>query len=288
MDKGNYSRKLFMFNDLLMVGLGWFCFNITRYFAIPHTGDFSHGLYGWLRYSQVVLGQVLVPIAMVVLYAISGSYNKYSTMRTSRLEATLNTLGVSLVGALGIYFAVLMNDRIPERLANYEIILILFGLLTVPTLFGRIILVKQNVKRLKEPLYQARALIVGAVSKQKHRVTKLMKVAYASGLNIVGLVDMEGKSNRSFMNGLPVSSDWKKEMTRPDIEALVFLHDDSSQSQNSSFVDKLYGLNKTVYITPDYYGLLSMKPRLTSVLSEPLVELTGTCIAPGTANIKRL
>lgn len=288
MKKGNYSLKLFIFNDLLTVGLGWFCFNIIRYFVVPHIGEFSHGLYAWLMYPQVILGQILVPITMVLLYSISGAYNTYSSIRTSRLEASLNTLATNFVGVLGIYFAVLMNDRIPERLANYEIILILFGLLTVPTLFGRILLVKHNVRRLTNPVFQTRALIVGAVGKQKHRVAKLMKAAYASGLNIVGLVDMEGIGNKCSINGLTVSSDWKTEIERPDIEALVFLHDVSSDSRNSHFVDKLYGLKKTVYITPDYYGLLSMKPRLTSVLSEPLVELTGTRIAPGTANIKRL
>ena len=55
------------------------------------------------------------------LLALNSRHGR-SILNRPRLEEMFNTVVVSFVGMLGIFFAVLINDDIPERLDNYEIL----------------------------------------------------------------------------------------------------------------------------------------------------------------------
>jgi len=128
-------RLAYILSDYLIVTVGWLVFNIMRFYTLPvGYSDVSLSEFLW-HFPQVVAGEVLIPPMMVVLYALSGFYNEM--VFKSRLDDINNTLAVSTFGALIIYFVVLVNDSVPERMRIYETLLILIGLLSVPTMLAR-------------------------------------------------------------------------------------------------------------------------------------------------------
>ncbi len=126
-------RIIYATADFLSVAAGWFCFNLLRYRFFRDADEIWYSLSSFLLSGPVVLGQIAVPVCMLILYAISGSYNRSNTLYKSRLDEVLNTLAVSLIGTLGIYFTALLNNNIPERLEAYELMAVLLVCLFLPT-----------------------------------------------------------------------------------------------------------------------------------------------------------
>ncbi len=98
---------------------------------------------------MVLAGQFIVPLVMVAIYAIAGDYNRKDFHPTSRLDHTLTILTVSMVGTLGIFFTALLNDNVPERMTNYQLIAVLFVMLSAPTIAWRIIYISRQNRKVK-------------------------------------------------------------------------------------------------------------------------------------------
>ena len=108
--------------DFGTVAVGWFVFNIIRYFTIP-SGMAWGSLTSFLLDKMVIIGQIVVPVAVVLFYAVAGSYNRSNTLYKSRLDEVVTSFVVSVAGMFGIFFIMLIDDSVPERLTNYELML---------------------------------------------------------------------------------------------------------------------------------------------------------------------
>lgn len=93
-------RIIYAAADLLSVATGWFCFNMLRYNFFRDADEMWYSVCDFLLSAPVILGQIAVPVCMLILYVISGSYNRSNTLYKSRLDETLNTLTVSFTGML--------------------------------------------------------------------------------------------------------------------------------------------------------------------------------------------
>lgn len=270
------TRNAFIASDLITTAAAWLAFNIVRYDSLPIYYEDAASLPEWLMMPQVIVGQMVVPICMILLYMLSGAYNQNTTVRSSRLDSMLNTLLVSGTGALGIYFGVLMNDTIPERMTAYELIAILFLLLACLTLIPRWIIIKNYISKAKDVKYQQKALVICQGQPQGAVMEKLRKAATATGLQIVGYAGREA------------TPELEDRVSTEGIQAFIVLSQGEDTAGVVSFIENIYGLDKSIFLTPDFYGILTMKPRVSSIRQEPLVELTATAISPFTANLKRL
>ena len=88
-----------------------------------HTQGFG-SLYAYLSSLYVALGQCLLPICTILIFVFSGYY--VEVIRKSRLNELLNTAVSISFATLGIFFIVLINDVIDDRIANYELVCMLW------------------------------------------------------------------------------------------------------------------------------------------------------------------
>ena len=112
--------------DLISANLGILVFNCLRYFRaieLMHTQGFG-SLYAYLSSLYVALGQCLLPICTILIFVFSGYY--VEVIRKSRLNELLNTAVSISFATLGIFFIVLINDVIDDRIANYELVCMLW------------------------------------------------------------------------------------------------------------------------------------------------------------------
>ena len=72
------------------------------------------------------------------------------------------------------------------------------------------------------------------------------------------------------------------------IGALIIVGQPGELSHTASLISKLYALNLPLFITPGLHQLMTLRPRLTSVTNEPLVDITNANIPAATVNLKRL
>lgn len=283
------QRIIYAAADFISVAAGWFVFNVIRYFTIP-TGMAWGSLRAFLLDRVLVMGQIVVPVTMVLLYALAGSYNRSNTLYKSRLDEVVTAFVVSFAGMLGIFFTALINDNIPERLTNYEIMLALLLCLFVPTATARLIITTRNARRIRDGRYAIRTLVVGASEKNTVKLRRILDSESMSGLKVVACLDVDNKTHRESILGLPVvhDDDYAAVCRRLGVHAVIMLPSQFGLGRSSEIMSKLYALDKPLFVTPDLMSMMTSRHRVSQVTSEPLVDITNANIPPSSVNMKRL
>ncbi len=282
-------RLVYCLSDFLSTAVGWFCFNILRFYTLPTTNSFS-SLGEFLGFRQLILGQLVIPPVMVLLYAISGAYNPTTTLYKSRLDEILNTLVVSVIGMIGIFFTVLINDAIPERITNYELILMLLGCLFFPTVITRLVIIAHNARRTRRGQFVMRTLVVGADASNYDKLQRIMRSEAHSGLKIIAVADPDGTAKTSPLPDVPLYSmpDIKKLCAELGVQAVIVMPSRRELAQTAELINRLYTLDVPLFLTPDLHSLMTARPRVSAVASEPLVDITNANLPASTVNLKRL
>lgn len=268
-------RLSYIASDYLALNIGWLVFNVIRFYTLP-TGftDDALGTFLWSA-PQVMLGQVLIPLMMVVFYALSGFYNE--VVFKSRLDDIRNTVAVSLFGMVVIYFVVLVNDRVPERLKIYEIMAIMLALLAVPTYVGRFMITRWQRRRGMNGLGFCRALIVGDEAGTDFLRKRLRGYAGLPMFDIVGNLSLAQLPSRL-----------AAEIEATGAQALIVAPGMASASDSAEMLDLLYRTDLQIYVTPDVYQLITSRTRVSDIVGEPLVNITNANLPPSTQNFKRV
>lgn len=259
--------------DFLATAAGWFCFNILRYYTLP-TLVFG-SLWDFIWSQQVVLGQILIPPTVVAIYAISGSYNKSNTLYKSRMDEILNALIVSLFAVVLIFLTVLINDNIPERITSYELMLMLLGCLFLPVCIVRLIILNNTARQIRRGDFVMRTLIVGADSSNSTKVQRIISSIPNTGLMPVAFLENDLKDIEDICQ-------------KQDIQAIIVLPSASGMQYTAETINRLYPLGRPLFITTGLHNLLTSRPKISSVTSEPLVDITNANISPAMLNLKRL
>ena len=283
------QRLKYILADFFSAGVGFFLFDIFRFHTLPReiTG---FDLWSFMTNDHLIAEQCLVPLLVVGLYTVFGSYNKANTLYKSRLEETLTTLIVSLLAMLAVFFIALINDDIPERATNYELMLALFASLFVPTFIVRMMILYANAKKIKRGDYFISTVVVGASPAYKSRLEKIMKSSVYNGLRIVGVIDTDNVFSEKKFLGLPVyhSSDSAEACKNIGAKAVIIMPSPGGMTETTAIINKLYSLGKPLFISPDLHSMLGMRPRVSQVIAEPVIDITNARISATTSNFKRL
>lgn len=284
------QRLLYILFDYLMAAVGWAVFNILRYYTLPPE-LWTASLSDFLCSSPLVLGQILIPIGMVLLYALAGSYNRRNTLYRSRLDEVLTSAWVSLAGMIGIYFVVLINDNIPERITNYELALMMWLCLFIPTAVCRMIEVTKAARATRRGNLVMPTLVIGANSGNARRIKRLQVSSRYTGLRITAC--MTDDPDMSSILGPDVEiyapdSDIAELCQRTGTRAVILLPSKADLTDTVKAINTVFPLDIPIFISPDLMSLIAFRPHVSSVIGEPLIDISRANISPFALNSKRL
>ncbi len=270
-------RAAYIVSDMVLSLCGMVLFCVIRYWIMPPVYD-GHSLGAWLLHNRnVMMGNLLFPMMQVGLYALSGYYNNVTLK--SRIDDLRNSAVVAVISTLAVYFLILMNDYIPGRIHNYELIASLWLCLFLPPYAGRSILTMAERSRLRKAPGCYRALIVGSrdgASRLRERMKPKSDRTIAM-FNVLGRID-------------PDSTDAaiarKIAECRPET-LLVAPHPRGIQA-TVDLIARLYRTELDIYLTPELYQHITARPRMTNIVSEPLINVTNANVPASTANLKRV
>jgi len=289
MQQETAHRIKYILADFFSTGIGFFLFDLYRFKTLP--GELTGAdLYKFLTNISIIAEQCLVPLLAILLYSLFGSYNKGNTLYKSRLEETFTTLSVSLVAMLAVFFVALINDAIPERATNYELMLALFAALFVPTFIVRMLILRANAKLIRRGNYVIRTVVVGASQSNKSRLAKIMRSSTLNGLKIVAAIDTDNSLTCDELLGLPVYHNPNPAQVCAELKAkaVIILPSSKGLSETTTIINSLYSLNVPLFISPDLHSMLGMRPRVSQVIAEPVINITSAHITPAVYNFKRL
>lgn len=282
------QRFIYILSDYVMLNLAWLVFSMIRYWSLPAAETATYTLEVHLLSSQVLLGQIVFPIMILAIYGISGCYQ--NVFFRSRIDEAVNTASVSLISTIIIFFVALINDNINERLQNYELILILWSLLTVPVWLERIVITTRIARKIRRGEIAFNTLVIGATQGAMALARKIT-ASGRGGFRIVGYVQTrpgvhlrEGDLDRP-VYGMDTLAETCRKL---DIKRLVVVSHPSGMRETGEMINSLFPLELSIYITPDLYGLIALRPRMDDIAGELLVDITRTKTTQATLNLKRL
>lgn len=283
------QRATYIISDFLCLNIGWLLCSFVRYYFLSPEIIQTFPVSNNLIHPPVLAGQLLIPLMMIGLYWISGYYN--DVFFKSRSDEIINTASVSFIGLIIIYFVAMINDSATDRKTSYELILILWSLLFFPVLLGRMIITNRTSKLIKSRRVQFDTLIIGATRGARKLADKLNCSERGAGYNVVGFVDTNGSDidERKDLD-LPVYpiENIGEICRKLKIKRLVVAPHRNGFRETGELINTLFPLNLPIYITPDLYSLIVMRPRIGCVIDEPMIDITRCHTKAFTVNMKRV
>lgn len=270
-------RTAYVASDLVLSFVGMVVYSVIKYWIMPD-GYEPRDLDEWLLHDgNILLGNFLFPIMQVGLSALSGYYN--NVLVKSRLDDLWNSGAVALVGTFIIYFLTLINDYIPGRIHTYELILFLWGCLFFPMYIGRTVLTLAQRNQLRRGHGCYRALIVGS-QESSSRLRERMRPKSDRSIamfNVLGRIDPDS-----------TQSAIRREIAEKRPQALLVTPHPGGMQATVDMIERLYRTELDLYLTPELYQQITARPRMTNVVSEPLINITNANVPPSVANMKRV
>ena len=152
------QRLKYIIGDFLSSNVAWFLFNLVRYHLGFVKGHLS--LSSFLTSHNVILGQIVFPLFMMLVYYLSGYYN--IPYRKSRLQDFLITILSAVCNSFMIVTFALLNDMAESQVENIEVIFMLIGVLFVVVYTVRLLITNACTARIRSGKLQFNALIVGS------------------------------------------------------------------------------------------------------------------------------
>ncbi len=289
MTQVNKQRVQYAFADFITANIGFCLFDIGRFFLIPEDIR-SQRLVDFLLDPALVLEQIFVPLFMLALFALFGSYNRSNTLYKSRFDEAITTFISSGIGMLAVFFIALINDGIEERITNYELMLLLWACLFFPSYIVRYTILARNARRISRGDYVLETYVIGAAPEHKGKLEKIISSSCRSGLRIMGCIDVDGTLSDDHFLGLPVHhcKDIAVECKRLNAQALVVLSSRHGLNRIAEIINELYSLERPLFVASDLHSLMTLRPKVSSVVNEPIIDITNARISPSAVNCKRL
>lgn len=274
--------------DYLTSAVAVALFNVVRWHFVV---DYMPQAVGSLRsfmFSEMVLVEIFVfPLLMLALYWLSGFYA--SVFNRSRLTDFTNALFNALVGTLDFFLLAMLNDVLPRRRLNYELIAIFFVLLTVLVTVGRWI-VSNSLKRRGMPGRRVMIVGTGPGARSLHR--RLDKARKVMGLDAVAFIDPTGSGGdacaRATVDGLPVVGlDEAPSLIAGGAAEAIVISGDAGEQLRLDIVNRFLPMDISLFIAPDNATASVARRGFDNVAGEPLVDLSHPPMNPGMINVKR-
>ncbi|MDE6249498.1 MAG: sugar transferase, partial [Paramuribaculum sp.] len=153
------KRLLYVVVDYIAANVGWGLFNAIRYFILSLERQGYESVSAYLQSFSVMAGQIFGPLAMMVVFYLSGYYNR--VFMKSRAGVVLTTLGSIFIVSLIAFFTMLVNDLTSDRIVDYNLVGVLFFVLFFSIFIPRWILTRLTTASIVSGEISFPTLVVG-------------------------------------------------------------------------------------------------------------------------------
>lgn len=280
------QRLRYVLADLLTGALAFWVFDIVRFYLLASVAPTGYQvLWSFLGSTKLVVEQCVVPPCMLVIYWLSGYYNE--PFQKSRLQEFTTTVGSVVVNTVLIYLVLLINDQTGKRIINYEMILILFGLLFIMTYSARLIITGYAIHHFRKELWQINVLIMGNSKVSRKVAKKLKEVKRDVRYHICGFVEIPGEHSVDDKEDVYPFEQLKEVYYEKAVNQVILAPEFHDDKKVMKLLSVLFPLEIPVKISPDTFSYVTSAIRLKDIYGEPFIDLTGPTISESSKNIKR-
>ena len=258
----------YLIGDFLAAVLAWGAFYSYRKLYIEEVPlAFDEKFY---------IGILIIPLFWLGIYAITGLYT--SIYRKSRLKELGQTIFLSLIGVLFIFFAILLDDEVASYKQYYKTFFVLFSFHFLFTYIPRFFLTSTTAYRIHNRMIGFNTLLVGSNGKALQTYQEMESVPRSAGNKFVGYVNINGSNGSNLKEHIPHlggSDEIIDIIKEHDIEEVIIAIDSTEHVNIKQMITKLDATTVITKITPDMYGekIVSTEPFDESLFTENEIQL---------------
>ncbi len=279
----------YLFFDVLAAMVAWTSFYGFRKVYIE-TEKF--GVRVPVHFNQkFFLGLFSITLFWILLYTITGTYR--NIYRKSRLKELGQTLVITVIGVLMIFFTLLLNDIILSYRTYYESVLVLFSLHFFLTAIFRLILSSITNSRIHSRKLGFNTILIGSNENALKLFTEMEEQKKAWGNKFIGFVHVDETNGyseqlRKKLNHLGEIEEVRKIIHQYNIEEAIIAIESSEHKNIQKIVNELSDTPVIIKIIPDMYDILSGQVKMTSIFGAPLIEVSNAIMPAWESSVKRM
>ena len=277
---------IFIFADWLAAGLAWGLFFLYRKIVIEEH-VFSYNIF--LKDQKFYYGILIIPVAWTITYALIGSYQ--NIYRKSRLKELGQTLFLSILGVLIIFFFLLLDDAVVSYKSYYHTFFTLFTLHFLITALFRFTLSTKVNRDIYNKKIGFNTIMIGSNSKALNLLQQMESEFRANGNLFQGFVHVEGNNDHLLEQRMPNLGgikNLKDIINSYKIEEAVIALESSQHESIGKIINELEDTPVIVKIIPDMYDILSGSVKMNSIFGAPLIEISPNLMPVWQQSIKRI
>src|SRR5437868_5347259 len=285
--KRRYETFKFILGDWLAAVTAWGLFYSYRKLYVELTAE-GHNVRFTLD-EKFWIGILLIPFLWIAVYALAGTYR--NVYRRSRLKELGQTLSVSLIGVLIIFFTLLLDDVIVSYKSYYQTFLTLFILQFGFTAFIRLVLATSVVNRIQKKKVVFNTILVGSNQRALTLYQEMESASKLAGNHFLGFVHIDG-SNGHKLNGslqhLGPYTDLRKHIEEKKVEEVIIAIESSEHESIGKIINQLEDTSVIIKIIPDMYDILSCSVKMSSIFGAALIEISPQIMPAWQQSLKRV
>jgi exopolysaccharide biosynthesis polyprenyl glycosylphosphotransferase len=275
-----------VFFDFIGVVTTWnlFIYYRNRFAGSIDLGTFIHSEIT----SKFYLGLFLFVIFWLLLFSLAGFYN--DVFRKSRIKELGNSLGITLLGSLIIFFIILYYDSGLPPAHYFKLLYILFLLVFALTYIPRLALTSIIIHRIHRREYGYPTIIVGDGEKALALFNELQAQVKSQGYRIIGYIEMGNKSENGINGIIPnlgAVNSIGEVIQNYKIEEVLLALDNTDNKSMLKLINELLCLNVVIKAIPSLYDYLTGRVKMSEIFSAPLFKISFELMPPWQIKVKQ-
>ncbi|GAB4456160.1 MAG: hypothetical protein Fur0028_10960 [Bacteroidales bacterium] len=285
----NSKRQIlkYIVSDFLFSSVSWFLFFSFRK-KIIETQYFGYPIQ--LTYDEkFFLGLIIIPLFWITLHFLSGYYQ--DVYRRSRLKELWQTMLISIIGTVILFFAFVLDDYVVSYHDYYRSALMLFSTQFILTYIPRIIITTSTIHKIHNRKIGFRTIIVGSDKKAFDLYEYFIKQPKGSGNLFVGFVSVTEKPKyriERYLSHLGNVSELHNIIERERVQEVILALETKEHDQINAILNRIESKDLVVKAIPSLYDILTGSVRMSTPYDAPLIQISRELMTTFEMNLKRL
>lgn len=279
----SFERFKLVLTDWISANVAFMLINVLRFYESSWTQNTLDYAIEFFFQTKICIEQAIVPFALIALYWLSGFYNY--PFGKSRVNELINTAVTSALATILLHLALLTNDQMSDIYSNLIQISLIFTILFIFTLAGRLLVINNQIRHFKLRNWKYSVVIVGNSAKA-HKLAKKMRESKAVISNsIEGFFRIPGEKD----SGKPAQEleSLQDFCAEHNIDHIILAPERSDEDHVLSLLYRLFPIGKSIKLSPDTLNFMTASIKLKDIYGYPLVDLTHSSMSESEKNIKR-
>jgi len=273
--------------DLLSAAIAWTLFFIYRKYVVDPNVINDPAMIFTDR--KLYLGIAIIPFFWLTLYIIIGTYRKI--YRKSRLKELSQTLSITFIGVIFIFFSIILDDIIISYRSYYQSFLVLFLLHFFFTYTFRLFLTTRTIHKIHKRIIGFNSIIVGSNSNAVKIYKEIQGEKVSSGNKFIGFVNARESSTYSMSEYLPHLGhikDLRELVSALKVEEVIIAIERSEQSKVENIITQLEDSDVVIKIIPNLQDFLTGAVKTEGIWHAPLVKISPDLMPAWQMSLKRI